>query len=259
MKKIILDDLQRRITINFPPKRIVSLVPSITELLFDLGLNNFIVGITKFCVLPETETENITKIGGTKNFNISDIIALQPDLVIANKEENTKRLVLTLANQVPVFVTNVFDYFSAIRMIETVGNLTGRETQAKSITDNIGKLFNCLPTNRPLKKAIYLIWKKPFMTVNKNTFIHSMMLKASFVNVFADNEKDYPVITNNDIRKSKAEVILLSSEPCHFEEKDGVEIQKLLPEAKIYFVDGRIFSWYGSHMQIAAEYFYKTF
>lgn len=255
MEKIIIDSIGRQITLGFPPQRIVSLVPSITELLFDLRLEDKIVGVTKFCVHPNDKTENLAKVGGPKDFSISKIMALQPDLVIADKEENRKDLVLKLAKDVPVFVNNVYDYHSAIEMITRLGEITNRCQNAQEIVREIQENFEKLPSRKTYKKAIYFIWKNPYMTINEHTFIHVMMEKAGFENVFAAKKDSYPVITTEEIQNSDAEVILLSSEPCPFSEKHFAEFQNILPETDIRLVNGEMFSWYGSRMRLAAAYF----
>ncbi len=254
-KRIFTDNLGRQVIFNFPPQRIVSLVPSITELLFDLGLREKIIGITRFCVLPKNKTGQLTKVGGTKDFSVSKIVDLQPGLVIANKEENTKDLVLNLAERVPVFVTDVYDFESALAMINVLGQITGFRRKAQQIIQEIQKAFANLPKQRKFQKAIYLIWKNPYMTVSEKTFINAMMNKASFENVFASKKDNYPVVTTTEIQNSDAEVILLADEPYHFQKKHIAEFQNLLPDAKVYIVDGKSFTWYGSRMRQAAEYF----
>ena len=254
-KQIVTDTINRQIEIGFPPQRIVSLVPSITELLFDLGLEKEIVGITKFCVHPAEKIKTTQKIGGTKDFSIEKIIDLQPDLVVADKAENTKDAVLKLAEKVPVFVTDVIDFISALQMIKQIGAITDRQTQAINLSNIIQSQFDRLTIKKPHRKAIYLIWRKPYMTVNGNTFINAMMGKAGFENIFAGKSDNYPVITGDEIKNSGAEVVLLSSEPYHFTRKHITEFRTLLPTAEIRLVDGEMFTWYGSRMRLAAKYF----
>ncbi|MCD6366516.1 MAG: ABC transporter substrate-binding protein [Bacteroidales bacterium] len=258
MKKIVIDAVDKQITINFPLQRIVSLVPSITELLFDLGLDDKIVGVTKFCIHPAEKTKTVQKIGGTKDFDISEILKLQPGLVIANKEENQKDTVLKLTESVPVYVTDVFDIPSALTMINQIGEITDTLPEAKKIVGEIdaGFLQN-FDTPKKIKKAVYLIWRKPYMTINGRTFINHMMQKAGYQNVFAWKKDNYPVITDDEIKNSGAEVVLLSSEPYRFKEKHSSEFQNFLPDAEIRLVDGEMFTWFGSRMRLAAKYFYK--
>ena len=257
MQKIVTDAAIRQIKINFPPQRIVSLVPSITELLFDLGQEKKIVGITKFCIHPKDKIGNVPKVGGTKDFSVSRIIDLQPDLVIANKEENPKDTVLELAKSVPVYVTDVFDISSALIMIKEIGEITGTFLTAKKIISEITAGFQNLETPEKFKKAVYLIWRKPYMTINRHTFIHAMMERAGFKNVFADMSDNYPVISENEIIQSGADIILLSSEPYRFTEKHIPEFNFLFSGMEIRLVDGELFAWFGSRMCLAAEYFYK--
>ncbi len=256
-RRIFIDALGRETSIAFPPQRIVSLVPSITELLFDLGLDKKIVGITKFCVHPKNRIENVPKVGGTKDFSVSRIIDLQPTLVIANKEENPKDSVLFLAEKVPAFITDVNDFDSALAMIAQVGKVTDTQEKAWQIIHEIENAFIHFPVRQQKVKAIYLIWKKPYMTINRHTFIHAMMEKAGFENVFSGKSDNYPVISENEIVQSGADIILLSSEPYRFTEKHIPGFQELLPNAEIRLVDGEMFSWFGSRMRLAAEYFHE--
>ena len=174
--------------------------------------------------------------------------------MIANKEENPKDRVLALAEKVPVFVTDVYDFTSAIRMIEAIGELTDRSDSATAIIETIRQQFDKFAVGSR-RKAVYLIWRKPYMTVNGNTFISAMMQKAGFENVFAGKPSNYPEIAADEIKELEAEVVLLSSEPYRFTQKHIAEFQALLPNAKILLVDGEMFTWYGSRMQYAARYF----
>ncbi len=250
-----IDALNREVEITYSPQRIISLVPSITELLFDLELEKRIVGVTKFCVHPIEKTKTIAQIGGTKDFDVTKILALKPDLVIANKEENTKDEILKLAKKVPVFVTHVTDLLSALQMIEQVSQITNTTKEGLQIIQTIKDQFQKLKVPKKLKKAIYLIWRKPYMTVNGNTFVHDMMLRAGFQNLFSEKKESYPVITAEEIKQSGAEIILLCSEPYRFIEKHLPEFLDLLPNADIRLVDGEMFTWYGSRMRLAVNYF----
>jgi len=249
------DALNRVVEITYPPQRIISLVPSITELLFDLGLEKRIIGVTNFCVHPIEKTKTMTHIGGTKDFDITKILALKPDLVIANKEENPKNEILKLAEKVPVFVTHVTGLSSALQMIEQISQITNKTKEGLWIIEEIKAQFQKLKRPVELRKAIYLIWRKPYMTINGNTFIHDMMLRAGFQNVFSQKTESYPVITAEEIKNSEAEIILLCSEPYRFKEKYIPEFLDLLPSADVRVVDGEMFTWYGSRMRLAADYF----
>jgi len=249
------DMLNRRIEINYPPKRIVSLVPSQTELLYHLGLEDEVVGITKFCIHPDTWFQSKKRIGGTKALNMAAIRALKPDLIIANKEENTQAEIETLAQEFPVWISDVKTVDDSIVLINSLGELVEKqhmsEMLVKIILDGFSKLK---PFNSP-KSALYLIWQKPWMSVNSDTFIHDMMVRCGFKNVCADFNNRYPELSAADILKLKPELILLSSEPFPFAEKHIDELASLFQNSRIGLVDGEAFSWYGSRMVESLPYF----
>ena len=242
--------------------RIISLVPSQTELLFDLGLDEEVKAITKFCIHPIDWYKNKIRIGGTKSLKIDIIKKINPDLIIANKEENVKEQVEELAKTFNVFVTDINNLHDALEMIKNIGTLTAKTVKAAAIANKIQKGFNTLSeailTKRKIK-ASYLIWKNPYMAVGGNTFINDMMQYCGLENIFTDVER-YPEISLQDLKSSKpeeqqCELVLLSSEPYPFKEKHLSEIKSELPLIKIILVDGEMFSWYGSRLLKAAEYF----
>jgi ABC-type Fe3+-hydroxamate transport system substrate-binding protein len=235
------------------PSRIISLVPSQTELLFDLGLEKEIVGITKFCVHPQAKVSDVVKIGGTKKFDMDKIIQLEPDLIIGNKEENYKEGILELQEKFPVWMSDINDIYDALFMIQSIGEITGRSEKAYEIAFTIKKDILSYRT-KLRKKAMYLIWKEPYMTVGSNTFINEMLKICGFENIFQDHLR-YPVISEEDIKKASPEVILLSSEPYPFKEKHIHEFRQLCPLANVLIVDGEMFSWYGSRLLFVRKYF----
>jgi len=219
-----------------------------------LGLEDEIVGITKFCIHPIDKVKNKLIVGGTKNFSLEKILQLNPDLVIANKEENQQQSIMELSKYVPVYTSYVNDFDSALNMIENIGLITDRKIQATEMTSKIENLFDELKVVDFKKKVIYMIWKQPFMTVGKNTFINSMIEKIGLINVFANKESNYPEISESEIINSDADLILLSTEPYKFSEKNFPKFNELLPNAKALVVNGEMFSWYGSRMQLSASY-----
>jgi ABC-type Fe3+-hydroxamate transport system substrate-binding protein len=237
------------------PKRIISLVPSITELLHHLQLEEETIAITKFCVHPPTWFKIKTRIGGTKNIDIEKILALQPDLILCNKEENVQSQIETLAATLPVYMCNVKNYDDALQMIHEIGILTGKSFESNILINNIDVAFekNIISSSKKIK-TVYLIWKEPYMTVGGDTFISNMMQKAGLENMYK-NETRYPTKTIADIQKDNPQIILLSSEPYPFKEKDLAELQAYFPKSMIRFVDGEMFSWYGSRILYAADYF----
>lgn len=232
--------------------KIVSLVPSITEALFDLGLTeNEVVGRTKFCIHPQDKIKNVPIIGGTKNINIEKIKALQPDLILANKEENVKDQVETLMDDHKVMVTNIDTIEDNYYLLKNLGKLFGKEDRAQLFNLKIYDVLNQAKLESPVKAA-YLIWKNPYMTIGSDTFIHRILSEIGFENIFKDKTR-YPQITTEDL--VEADVIMLSSEPFPFKEKHIEELQVFYPDKKIMIVDGEAFSWYGTHIAKCENYF----
>ena len=236
------------------------MVPSQTELLFDLGLNDEVIGITKFCIHPTEWFITKTKIGGTKTLNIELIQQLQPDLIIANKEENEQSQIEQLANQFSVWISDIKNIDDALNMISAIGTITDRSVVAENIAQRITENFQQLPQQFiSRKKAAYLIWRKPYLAINSSTFIHDMLLRCGFENIFANNVSRYPEITIEQLEAAQPDVILLSSEPYPFSEKhiDELKAKAKLKSTKVQLVDGEMFSWYGSRLVHSPEYFRK--
>lgn len=251
---VFIDQTGRNVSIPVIPQRIISLVPSQTELLFDLGLRNEVTGITKFCIHPAEWFQNKKRVGGTKQLKMDLIHELQPDLIIANKEENVKEQIEELEKHYPVWISDVNNLEDAYQMIEQIGIITGKQNQAIEMNSEIQKNFAQLETRNPKLETCYLIWLDPYMTVGGDTFIHSMLEKAGFTNIFA-NKKRYPEVTVSELQTINCELLFLSSEPFPFQQKHIEELQTQLPNTKIVLVDGEMFSWYGSRLQKAPAYF----
>ena len=251
---VFTDQTGRIVSLTVTPRRIISLVPSQTELLADLGLDEEVVGITKFCIHPDTWFKTRTRVGGTKQLKTDLIKSLHPDLIIANKEENVKEQVEELEKHFPVWVSDVNDLDSAYEMIGQIGKITDREINANEIILRIEETFSRLPTiDSPIRTA-YLIWKHPYMTIGGDTFIHAMLEKAGFENIFS-NRTRYPEISLEELPIAHCQLLLLSSEPYPFNQKHIDSIRKELPLVRIMIVDGEMFSWYGSRLQYATAYF----
>lgn len=250
--KSFKDQLGRMVDVPFPPQRIVSLVPSQTELLHDLGVADHVAGITKFCIHPHAWTRTVEKVGGSKTFHIDRIQALQPDLIIANKEENGEALIRQLMDEFPVWVSNVITVDDALAMIHTVGEMVGSAQHNAMIAEISTRLSQAPPG--PPRRAAYLIWNEPVMVAGGGTFINSMLKVAGFENVYSEEER-YPATTQEDLAQKQPDVVLLSSEPFPFSEKHIATYQQACPGARILCVDATYFSWYGSRMLGAMGYF----
>jgi ABC-type Fe3+-hydroxamate transport system substrate-binding protein len=250
-----IDQLGRKVYLSNFPKRIISLVPSQTELLFDLGLEENVVGITKFCVHPNHWFRKKRRVGGTKNLNIEVINAIGPDLIIANKEENVQEHINKLAESFPVWVSDVQNLKDALDMMENVGKMTGKISEATELIKEIRESFFKLKNNSNDKiSTAYLIWKDPLMAAGGDTFINDMMLNAGFSNILAGEER-YPEISIDIIKQSGCELLLLSTEPFPFKKKHVAELKEQLPGVKMIIADGQMFSWYGSRLRFSPSYF----
>ena len=229
------------------PSRIISLVPSQTELLHYIGLQKETVAITKFCIHPAEWFATKTRVGGTKSLDIEKIISLNPDLIIANKEENIKEQIEALAIKFNVWVTDVNNFEDALAMIQDIGKLTGKEAETLALNLFIKEQFALLRTNKIFINTAYLIWKDPCMTIGGDTFINNMLQLAGFKNIFADRLR-YPEVTIDEIKNAECRLLFLSSEPYPFAQKHIDELQPYLPGVKIILADGEMFSWYGSRL-----------
>jgi len=252
------DQLNRTIHLKVTPKRIISLVPSQTELLCDLGLEVYLVGVTKFCVHPNHIKTNVTLVGGTKQMHLDKIKALKPDIILCNKEENTKDIVEACELICNVHVSDIYNINDSLELIEQYGCIFNRKKEASALLDEIKKELNNFEVfiqNKPTLSVVYFIWKNPWMIVANNTFINYLLKVNKFENS-CSNEERYPEIeiSKSTINKS-VEVVLLSSEPFPFKEVHKKELQDFYPNATIVVVDGEMFSWYGSRLTKAFTYF----
>jgi ABC-type Fe3+-hydroxamate transport system substrate-binding protein len=251
----ITDQTGYKVELNGTPKRIISIVPSQSELLWDLGLRKELVGITKFCVHPEEMHKSIEKVGGTKKLDIAKIRALKPDLIIGNKEENEQEQIEELRKEFPVWMSDIYDLSDAFEMITSISQIIekqiGAEKLVKTIRENFAKLDS---TSFKGKKVAYFIWYNPYMVAAPNTFINNIIEKLGMKNAFSYLTR-YPEVNASQIKGAAPDYIFLSSEPFPFKEKHIAELKQICPYAEIILVDGEMFSWYGSRLQYAPEYF----
>lgn len=234
-----------------PPQRIVSLVPSLTELLCTLGLEDRIAGRTRFCIHPADKVGSIPVIGGTKNPGLDKIEAADPDFILANREENRKEDVEALAASYRLHLTDIASIEDALIEIHQLGSLLGTGDQAKQLTRQISERLDNRPDEPPVRVA-YLIWRDPWMTVGGDTYINDVLAHWGLMNVFGDRQR-YPKITLREMRSRYPELILLSSEPFPFKKTHENEIRDALPGTRVLLVEGEWFSWYGSRMLSAFE------
>lgn len=254
MTQIITDHTGRQVNISIAPKRIITICPAITETLFELGLENEIVGRTKYCIFPEGIVENVPIVGGTKEVNVEKIRALQPDLILAEKEENTVEIVQALEKIAPVFVLEVQSIQDSYRFIKTLGKLTNKESVSEKLIDSCKAVF---PSSRKqVKNAAYVIWRKPYMVVGGTTYINDVLHTLGLHNPFAKENSRYPAVTPEDLASANIDVLFLASEPFPYKEKHIAEFQAFLPNTQIVLVEGEMF-WYGARMELAGPYLEK--
>lgn len=251
-RRIVVDQMGSQVEIKFPPQRIVSLVPSQTELLHSLGLEKEVIGITKFCVHPPHWRNEKRIVGGTKKLNPETIDDLKPDLIIGNKEENEKTVVELLKQKYPVWMSDVVTLEDAYQMIQMLGELCDRQDRAYQIVDQVKGAFANL--SKSAGSVLYLIWMNPWMAAASGTFIHAMLSVIGLVNVLASQSR-YPELTQPIMKTLHPDYVFLSSEPYPFEQKHIDSIQSIFPQAKVILVNGEYFSWYGSRLIKAPDYF----
>lgn len=252
---ICTDDLGREVNLKqFPPQRIISVVPSLSELLYDLGLLEQIVGITKFCIFPKEMYRSKPRIGGTKSLNIDKIIALEPDLILANKEENQKEDIKKLSARFPTYVSDIKTLEDAIEKIDIISTITNTSHVGLEISKNIRNTFADLSQFERRPKVAYMIWKDPIMVAGGDTYINDMLEKSGFENAFKHLTR-YPSVDESTLRDTQIDYIFLSSEPFPFKKSHIGHFEQLMPHSTATLVDGTMFSWYGSRMSKAATYF----
>jgi ABC-type Fe3+-hydroxamate transport system substrate-binding protein len=250
--KQVQDQTGKLLFLPVPPKRIISLVPSQTELLSDLGLEQKVAGITKFCIHPLQWYRTKQRVGGTKQLDIDLVKSLQPDLVIANKEENVKEQVEAISSFCPVYTSDISTLEGAFHMIQDIGYITDTHERAETIVHSITE--KCAKTSiRPIGKALYLIWRNPCMAAGSDTFISDMMRLAGFDNIL--EQVRYPQLDETTLNNLQPDFIFLSSEPYPFKENHVAELKRICPLSKVVLVNGEYFSWYGSRLLQAADYF----
>ena len=234
--------------------KIISLVPSITETLFDFGLTaDEVIGRTKFCIHPSDLVKDVEVIGGTKNLNIDKIRSLKPDVIIANKEENEKLQVEELMTDFKVWVTDIETLEDNQDFISKLGKILNKENLAEDFNQKITSVFSNVKCSKP-KRVAYLIWRNPYMTVGSDTFINEVLTRLGFENFFK-NRTRYPEVSVEELRD--ADVIFLSTEPFPFQQKHIDELHLQLPEKQIILVDGEAFSWFGTHLLKVDKYLKK--
>ena len=251
----VVDAAWRRVRLPALPSRIISLVPSITETLFALGLGERLVGVTRFCTEPSDRVGHKPRVGGQKNPDLEKIQSLQPDLVIANMEENRRQDVEALeAMAIAVYTTYPRTVEQGIAMVRELGGVTGTEERASAIAASLEEV--CRDISREVRgqrrlRVFCPVWRKPYMSVNRDTYIHDVLQACGGENVFAAESDRYPKISLAEVADLKPEIILLPDEPYPFHQRHLVDFQPFegcipaLATGRVHFVDGKLLSWYG--------------
>ena len=237
-----------------PPRRIVSLVPSTTELLCALGLEDALVAVTVYCVEPRDVVRGKVRIGGEKNPDLEKIRALDPDLVVANIEENRREDIDRLRGwSIPVWVAYPRTVAEGIGFIGELGELTGAEPRARALLRELASLHDRVQSanaRRPPVAVFYPIWRGPYMTINGDTYIHDMLRVCGGRNIFAGRPERYPTVTLDEVAALRPEVILLPDEPFRFRQAHVADFADYpdvpaVRDGRIHLVDGKPFSWHG--------------
>lgn len=255
--KKVIDHLGRSVEFSYPPKRIISIAPGLTDTFYSLNLTNEIIGRTRYCLHPKDKVQQSTRVGGTKDINLDKIRSLNPDIIFAEKEENTREIVEQLEKEFPVYVAVVQSVENTYKMIADLGELTNRSFEAEHLLATIQTGFQNFPIYQH-KKVAYVIWRKPYMVAGKNTYIDSLLQTMGFENAFSHYEGRYPSVTEEDLKNAELDYLFLATEPFPFQEKHLSEFSQFLPEVKPIILDGEMF-WYGPRMVDAASYFKRKF
>lgn len=253
-KTELVDQLGNKLSFDRSPRSIISLVPSITEYLFYLELDDQISGITNFCIEPKNKVENYTKVGGTKTFNVEQILKSGADLIIANKEENIKEKIDEIKSIIPTYISDVNTLEDALQMMSDIALICGKTKQSKELLEGIQHDFNTIKVRTKPKKVVYLIWQNPIMIAGKNTFISDIIKKCGFDNVGENLGERYPSVTVEDIRLLKPDFVILSTEPYRFNADHVKEWKELIPLSTVILADASYFSWYGNRLKHSADY-----
>lgn len=249
---IFIDQTGYKITLDRHAQRIVSLVPSQTELLYYLGIKP--IAQTIFCVHPSNNFKESNKIGGTKKLSLAKIKRLNPDLIIGNKEENQQAEIETLRSKFRVWLSDIYTLSDANTMILQIGELVNKKQEAESLVSAIQKDFSKINIAKKTQRVLYLIWRKPYMAAGRSTFINEILKSQGLENCISEIDSRYPELSMDLIKEYNPDKILLSSEPYPFKDKHMVELQNILPHASIELVDGELYSWYGPRLLKTAAY-----
>lgn len=248
-----VDQIENTVNLNARPQRIISLVPSQSEFLWDIGIREELVGITKFCIHPEEMYRNVDRVGGTKDLSINKIRALNPDLIIGNKEENDELQIKALQKEFNVWMSDIITVDDSMQMMKSLGELLNREKEVRELIIEIEISMVAIKNLFKGKSVAYFMWNEPYMLAANMTFINSIIQHIGLENVM-EGKNRYPITTQEDLKLLKPDYCFLSSEPFPFKQKHVDDLKQILPNSKIVLVDGEMFSWYGSRLKFLGTY-----
>jgi ABC-type Fe3+-hydroxamate transport system substrate-binding protein len=253
---IYRDALDRDIDIPAPPQRIVSLVPSLTEALFAFGAGDRVVGRTRYCVEPHDAVHSVPKVGGTKNVDADAVARLQPDLGIANVEENTREDIERLVDAgLTIFVTYPRSVSAAVEELRLIAEITDTRNEAAPIlVEAADEIEFAEADERPRMRVFCPIWREPWMTIGPDTYMHDLLTLCGGQNIYDDSPDRYPEVTLAGVAARDPEIILLPDEPFHFREKHIPEVIAEVGDKRIYLVDGKLLCWYGPRIPEAIRH-----
>lgn len=256
----LLDDVGRAVELEPPPRRIVSLVPSLTELLFALGVGRLVVGVTRYCLEPRSAVRSLPVVGGTKNPDLNKVKNLAPELVLANAEENRREDVATMESMgLRVMVTYPRSVADVASMVRSVASLVRAGSVGQRLVAAIEQTVKGISHGK-LVRVFCPIWKNPWMSFSGNTYAHDVLRLAGAANVCLSGEARYPIVDLDHIAQQDPEVILLPDEPYRFAPKDLCDLAPLsrttaVRKGRVYFVSGKSLTWFGPRTPRAARYF----
>ena len=251
-----IDAMGRRVGAPAEPRRIVSLVPSLTETLFLYGAGDRVVGVTKFCVEPEAQVRSLPRVGGTKTPDFEKIAALGPDLVLANAEENERPNIERLeAMGLAVYVTFPRTVRETVTMMRDLIPVLAAGETATRLCDEVEAAFLLRVSASPPRRVRFFcpIWRRPYMTINRDTFVHDLLALCGGENIFADAPERYPTVSLEEVAARGAEVILLPDEPFPFSKKHLPDFGAhpeipAVASGRIHFLDGKLVTWHGPRL-----------
>jgi ABC-type hemin transport system substrate-binding protein len=231
-------------------RRIVSLVPSLSETICDLGLRDQLVGCTNFCVEPRDLHRTALRVGGTKDFDLNQIRSLSPTHILCNQEENPREPILELARDIPTLVTFPKGPEDVPGMLRDIGRFLDCDTEKEAVA--IEMLLNA-PKRHPSRRFLYLIWQNPYMIAGPDCYISRTLGSIGWVNAYEGVER-YPALDTEAMAACKADIILMSSEPYPFRRRDAERLKAQWPMApRLARIDGQMLSWFGTRTREALE------